>query len=503
MPSVDFHFISNFEGGQRLVGYVPDAQGSQSGVTVATGFDLGARNVTDLEGLGLSPALVGKLTKYLGKQRQEAERALLRYPLKIEKAEADTIDAASHKSILATLRTRYDAALPQRTSLKRFDQLPSEAQTVIASVSFQYGDLSSRTPNFWKAVTHQNWKDAVGELRDFGDHYSSRRHKEADLLAKMLNGGASKPVATPPVKPAAHPTSKPTSTPLLTYAYPVLDVPLWPHALADSVGQGGKNHRADVQYVARLLNAHLRAPMRAVRTDGVVDKGFIDSIVDFQRRAAGMNRPDGRIDPGGPTFHLLQGTSKNTVKPSVHPPATKVNPPSVQAPILHTPAASAQVASGFSFPFPTLPKKSWRTGPRVFGYPRDGGKRRHAACDLYFPAGTWIHAIADGTVIGGPYSFYNGTDALEVQHGPYVVRYGEIKPNSFVGGKTVKRGQRLCQVGHLVGISVESDMLHFEMYSGKATGPLTNKANAPYKRRKDLIDPTPFLDEWAAHLPSV
>jgi len=38
-------------------------------------------------------------------------------------------------------------------------------------------------------------------------------------------------------------------------------------------------------------------------------------------------------------------------------------------------------------------------------------------------------------------------------------------------------------------------MLHFEMYSKKATGPLTNKQNPPYKRRSDLIDPTQFLNK--------
>jgi hypothetical protein len=49
-------------------------------------------------------------------------------------------------------------------------------------------------------------------------------------------------------------------------------------------------------------------------------------------------------------------------------------------------------------------------------------------------------------------------------------------------------------------------MLHLEMYKGTATGPFSQKSNdsnydyvpaANYERRSDLLDPTPYLDEWA------
>ena len=39
---IDFTFIEKLEG-YRLEGYVPDAENSQSGVTIASGFDLGQR----------------------------------------------------------------------------------------------------------------------------------------------------------------------------------------------------------------------------------------------------------------------------------------------------------------------------------------------------------------------------------------------------------------------------------------------------------------------------
>ncbi len=77
----------------------------------------------------------------------------------------------------------------------------------------------------------------------------------------------------------------------------------------------------------------------------------------------------------------------------------------------------------------------------------------------------------------------------------FVVRYGEVTQNVPAGvkaGHKVARGQIIGHVGKLVSMHVS--MLHFEMYKGTATGPLTNLANKPYMRRSDLIDPTPFLD---------
>jgi peptidoglycan hydrolase-like protein with peptidoglycan-binding domain len=40
------------------------------------------------------------------------------------------------------------------------------------------------------------------------------------------------------------------------------------------------------------------------------------------------------------------------------------------------------------------------------------------------------------------------------------------------------------------------------MYSGAVSGPLTDPSNPPYKRRSDLLDPTSYLDAWAATIGS-
>ena len=61
---------------------------------------------------------------------------------------------------------------------------------VVSSVGFQYGsNLAKATPRFWDAVTNGRWQDAVDELRNFGDSYSTRRNKEADLLQKAIDHG--------------------------------------------------------------------------------------------------------------------------------------------------------------------------------------------------------------------------------------------------------------------------------------------------------------------------
>ncbi|WP_374479595.1 peptidoglycan DD-metalloendopeptidase family protein [Zoogloea sp.] len=170
----------------------------------------------------------------------------------------------------------------------------------------------------------------------------------------------------------------------------------------------------------------------------------------------------------------------------------------------------AGVASEESFPLATLPKMDWTQAPRAYGSNRSSGARAHAGCDLYAPIGTSIHAVRAGVVVRDPYAFYAETDALEIDHGDFLIRYGEIQPGSPLRkGDRVIAGQFIAKVGRLVGVSVPSAMLHLEMYSGKADGRLTvaedvsarRADGVPFLRRADLIDPTPYLDKWKQNLP--
>ncbi|MEP7219481.1 MAG: M23 family metallopeptidase, partial [Bacteroidota bacterium] len=214
--------------------------------------------------------------------------------------------------------------------------------------------------------------------------------------------------------------------------------------------------------------------------------GTITAIEIFQKRF--MAAPDGVISVNGRTWRELIAIVGD-----------------------EAPADGLIVdAGGFFFPFATLPKFNWTAAPRSFGANRSGGKRAHAGCDLYFPLGTLIHAIGDGKVVRGPYDFYCQTFAIEVDHGDFIARYGEVQKSALVKtGDTIRGGQPIAKVGHLVGISVPSDMLHLEIYDKSGSGPLTVTASSaskkradgiPFFRRKDLVDPTTKLNLWKGNL---
>ncbi len=172
--NIDFTFICRLEGGSKKQGYVPDVPNSKSGVTIATGFDLGARNHHDLRKLGLNPVLIGKLYPYLGLQGTQAESFLKSHPISLSENETHAIDVAVKRDMVSKLVSRYNNA-----SSIAFQTLPQHWQTVIASLEFQYGSVEKHCPEFWKCVTHHDWSSAIDELKDFGDPYPSRRNLEA------------------------------------------------------------------------------------------------------------------------------------------------------------------------------------------------------------------------------------------------------------------------------------------------------------------------------------
>jgi murein DD-endopeptidase MepM/ murein hydrolase activator NlpD len=179
-----------------------------------------------------------------------------------------------------------------------------------------------------------------------------------------------------------------------------------------------------------------------------------------------------------------------------------------------------------TFPLAHVPAESYQSGGLSFGNERDW--QLHAACDLLAPAGTEIYAVEDGVVWYGPKSFFLSgpqhwdadqkksvcndgetcimTYELAVVHSTFIVRYGEVgmrHPKEVVPGASVSEGQLIAWVG---AQSVHT-MLHFEMYSDvNDLAPLTQKDNKKYvniptakgkksyMRRKDLMDPTFFLN---------
>ncbi len=80
---IDFNFISKLEGGRRTTGYVPNPEGSRSGVTIGTGIDLGQMGESDLEQFNFPSDLKDKLRPYLGKIKFKAVDLLDTMPLHV------------------------------------------------------------------------------------------------------------------------------------------------------------------------------------------------------------------------------------------------------------------------------------------------------------------------------------------------------------------------------------------------------------------------------------
>lgn len=181
--AINWDFISDLEGGLALVGYVPAAETSDSGVTIATGFDLGQRSENSIDGMDIAASLKTKLKPYAGLKKQAAVDFLAQHPLTISEDEAKSLDKLSKQGTVDDVARRYDEAVANNPQLSAFDGLSDQAQTVICSVAFQYGsNLKQRAPNFWGACTQARWDDMLAELRNFGDAYPKRRNKEAALL---------------------------------------------------------------------------------------------------------------------------------------------------------------------------------------------------------------------------------------------------------------------------------------------------------------------------------
>jgi LAS superfamily LD-carboxypeptidase LdcB len=77
--------------------------------------------------------------------------------------------------------------------------------------------------------------------------------------------------------------------------------------LNSSVGRGGVNRPDDIRLVQRLINSHLPVRQGPLSEDGICGPRTIFAIETYQKSILRMNPPDGRIDPGGPTFRSLTG----------------------------------------------------------------------------------------------------------------------------------------------------------------------------------------------------
>jgi murein DD-endopeptidase MepM/ murein hydrolase activator NlpD len=160
----------------------------------------------------------------------------------------------------------------------------------------------------------------------------------------------------------------------------------------------------------------------------------------------------------------------------------------------------------------------------------------HAGCDLYDgkgieridkneKIGMRVYSVKKGRVINiapftGGASYYPSY-VIEVHHGKFIARYGEVAGNAILVevNDMIKANMWLARAKNVLDPvknkwSGIQPMLHFEMYSAIEKGKFSysknvkgdkeksikNASGVPYYRRRDLIDPTPYLNKWKDNL---
>lgn len=197
---VDFAFIASQEGDQWRVGYVPIGKSGvvlgRSGMTIASGFDMGQWAVKDMQGLGFPPKLIAKFKPFAsphnfhGKTTAQvtAEVAKLGPVPVLSAPEADIVDGAVFRGILADAISNWNSS--KGAGVPTFTDLPSGWQTVWLSRLYNEGsnekNLSTYARAFRTAATAGDWTQAIAKLRAYPGYANKRANQEADLLVKQL-----------------------------------------------------------------------------------------------------------------------------------------------------------------------------------------------------------------------------------------------------------------------------------------------------------------------------
>lgn len=173
---------ANYKGGPNPQNYT--AMGA-SGVTIATGCDLGQTDIATLQKYGLTDDfLLNRFKPYIGLKQNDAIYRLNSLPLNITEAQAESLDNAVHNGYLS----RYVVPAYNKASRISFYDLPANAQDVIMSVCFQKGCGGVRRdwPKLWSFLISQDWKAASNELITGFAQYKNRRTIEGKHLAELL-----------------------------------------------------------------------------------------------------------------------------------------------------------------------------------------------------------------------------------------------------------------------------------------------------------------------------
>jgi tape measure domain-containing protein len=190
---VDVDFLRREENGPSgkpiTKGYIPK-KGSTSGVTIATGLDLGQQNLGSLRDMDISPSLRIKFLPYLGKKGKEAANILARKPLEITAEEArDTEEKTIEKYVEYTQNQFRE--ISKKVKGPSFEGLPKPVRTALFSTVFHKGNItknegysaalaSARGDFALAAKVYEDW--AKADKKGFG----GRRAREAALFRSAI-----------------------------------------------------------------------------------------------------------------------------------------------------------------------------------------------------------------------------------------------------------------------------------------------------------------------------
>jgi hypothetical protein len=187
--------IASHEGNQRLDAYVVGKgkgwKFRHTGVTVATGVDLGQQSADKFRRLGFSEEEIALLQPYMrqnGKKLQgvAAQAFLDDHPLIISPNLADKLDRVIQYDAVNQVAHEYDAAQPA----VNFDTLSPEVRTALADAAYQLGMQGVKDlygGRYWHAAVNGDWRALSGMLAaEPKAGYPDRRHAEARWINKSL-----------------------------------------------------------------------------------------------------------------------------------------------------------------------------------------------------------------------------------------------------------------------------------------------------------------------------
>lgn len=139
--------------------------------------------------------------------------------------------------------------------------------------------------------------------------------------------------------------------------------------------------------------------------------------------------------------------------------------------------------------------------PGSFGFKR--ANHIHEGVDLYAENGDAVYSIKNGTIIGiFPFTgeiansnWWNDTWCVLVDHGDFILNYGEIIPSENLKvGLVIHEGDVVGYIEQVLKVNKgrPMSMLHLEMYKKGTVKPISEwslNSNKP----ADLLDPTGLL----------